>query len=113
MKNNSVKQLQSNLISLGYGRYMEPYGADGVFGTKTEQAVMLFQRDNNLAIDGIVGENTFAKIDQLLESNNQPYPNEEIENLQNIIKQKNDEITLLRKRIENASEEIDMALNLI
>jgi N-acetylmuramoyl-L-alanine amidase len=32
---------------------------DGIFGTLTEEAVKEFQKEHNLAIDGIVGPNTF------------------------------------------------------
>lgn len=35
---------------------------DGVFGTKTEQAVKQFQKKNKLKADGIVGKKTWAKL---------------------------------------------------
>lgn len=36
--------------------------ADGIFGPQTKQAVINFQRSNNLAADGIVGPNTWRKL---------------------------------------------------
>ncbi len=54
----AVKQLQEDLNRLGY-----PCGTpDGVFGTKTVNAVKAFQRDNGLTADGIAGGATLAKI---------------------------------------------------
>lgn len=61
-----VKQLQENLIKLGYGKYMEPYGADGKYGAKTKLAVKAFQRDNGLTVDGKAGPITLGKIEELL-----------------------------------------------
>ncbi len=51
---SAVKDLQSRLISLGYltGK------ADGIFGAKTFQAVIAFQRANRLSADGIAGSAT-------------------------------------------------------
>lgn len=46
-----VKQLQGNLIYLGYLNDV----ADGIFGAKTEAAVRRYQSRNGLAADGIVG----------------------------------------------------------
>lgn len=51
-KGNSVKWLQSFLN----------LETDGIFGAKTEQAVMNFQRSNGLKPDGIVGEQTARKL---------------------------------------------------
>lgn len=36
---------------------------DGVFGQKTKEAVMAFQKDKDLVVDGIVGANTWAIVD--------------------------------------------------
>ena len=56
-----VRQLQSLLIQLGYdcGRW----GADGDFGDCTEMAVRKFQKEHDLAVDGIAGKNTFAALE--------------------------------------------------
>ena len=56
-----VTLLQTQLIQRGYD--LQPYGADGKFGAKTETAVKAFQRDNGLTADGICGRNTLSAID--------------------------------------------------
>ncbi len=66
MRGSDVKNLQEMLIQLGYGGYMEPYGADGIFGDATEKAVLAFQKNNGLDQDGIVGPLTMDKIQELL-----------------------------------------------
>ncbi len=53
-----VTQIQQKLSDWGY--YFD--GIDGVFGSKTEEAVKYFQRKNNLTADGIAGKNTLAAI---------------------------------------------------
>ena len=57
---SDVKELQENLIALGYS--CGPDGADGDFGNNTDIAVRKFQKDYNLVQDGIVGKNTKAAI---------------------------------------------------
>lgn len=52
-----VTLAQTKLIQRGYD--LSPYGADGKFGAKTEEAVKAFQRDNNLVVDGIVGKKSW------------------------------------------------------
>ena len=47
--------LQDGLTTLGYNTG----GLDGVFGTQTNNAVREFQRRNGLAVDGLVGSNTW------------------------------------------------------
>ena len=54
-RGDSVRELQTILTNLGYS----PGVIDGVFGTGTLNAVRAFQRDNNLAVDGVVGQNTW------------------------------------------------------
>lgn len=65
---NAVRNLQSNLISLGYlsGK------ADGVFGKNTEDAVKAFQRKHGLTPDGIVGDSTKSKIAKAIKARNKP-----------------------------------------
>ncbi|MGH4051715.1 MAG: peptidoglycan-binding protein [Clostridium sp.] len=58
----AVNYLQQSLAKLGYNLGQ----VDGVFGSKTETAVKLFQKDNALAVDGIVGDITWAAIDKAL-----------------------------------------------
>ncbi|TGM28246.1 peptidoglycan-binding domain-containing protein [Leptospira levettii] len=58
----TVTFLQKNLITLGYGSILSPNGADGIFGSKTNQAVRDFQLKNSLVVDGIVGSKTWEKI---------------------------------------------------
>ncbi|NFI54514.1 hypothetical protein FDA52_16485 [Clostridium botulinum] len=54
----NVKLLQNNLKILGY----DPYSSDGLFGLNTYNALVSYQKDNNLIPDGIVGEKTINKI---------------------------------------------------
>ena len=57
-KGDEVKSLQTKLIELGYltGK------ADGVYGTKTYEAVVAFQQANKLSADGIAGSKTQTKL---------------------------------------------------
>lgn len=56
---NRVKILQQALIRLNYlsGK------ADGKFGTKTLDAVALFQKENGLSVDGLAGKKTLKAIE--------------------------------------------------
>lgn len=56
----SVKALQ--ILLMGYGYSMGDYGADADFGGVTEKAVRVFQEDNSLEVDGVVGPMTWAKL---------------------------------------------------
>lgn len=57
-----VLQLQMILQSLGY----DPGPIDGIFGPRTKNAIMRFQRDNGLKVDGIVGPETMRVINMLI-----------------------------------------------
>ena len=54
MQGDDIKYLQTYLNSKGYDCGIP----DGVFGTKSKQAVMLFQQANGLNPDGSFGPNT-------------------------------------------------------
>lgn len=57
-KGEAVREVQETLISRGY----LDGSADGIFGPKTEAAVLAFQKDNGLDATGIVGEATYAAL---------------------------------------------------
>ena len=59
-KGDNVKALQILLIGRGYS--CGCYGADGSFGTATDNAVRAFQKANGLTVDGICGPNTWNKL---------------------------------------------------
>ena len=53
-----VSEIQTRLKSWGYY-----FGAvDGIYGSKTEEAVRYFQRKNGLSVDGQVGNQTLAAL---------------------------------------------------
>ncbi|MCD5324799.1 MULTISPECIES: peptidoglycan-binding protein [Pontibacillus] len=60
MSGSKVKQLQNRLIDIGYD--LGKYGADGDYGPTTKRAVMAFQKDYGLAVDGIYGDRTESKL---------------------------------------------------
>lgn len=63
---DAVKQVQSDLISLGYS--CGSCGADGIFGLDTVNAVESFQAANGLEVDGEVGPLTQAAIKKAVEA---------------------------------------------
>lgn len=56
MRGDDVKEVQQALVRAGYS--IGPAGADGDFGRATETAVVEFQRDHGLDVDGEVGNDT-------------------------------------------------------
>ena len=59
-KNRAVRALQQLLILRGYK--LPNYGIDGDFGAETETVLQLFQRDENITVDGIVGPATWKAL---------------------------------------------------
>lgn len=59
-KGDDVKELQKNLMALGYK--VGKSGADGSFGPATKAAVLQYQKDNGLKVDGVVGNQTMNSI---------------------------------------------------
>ena len=62
-RGSDVKYMQELLMKAGES--LPKFGADGSFGLETKRAVQSFQRKNNLEIDGIVGKQTWAKLQEL------------------------------------------------
>lgn len=59
-KGDNVKALQ--ILLIGYGYSCGKSGADGDFGSDTDEAVCKYQKANGLTVDGIVGNDTWEKI---------------------------------------------------
>jgi murein L,D-transpeptidase YcbB/YkuD len=57
---DKVIELQTYLTDLGYGNLLEPEGIDGKFGPHTKNAVMAYQKNSGLTVDGIVGFYTWT-----------------------------------------------------
>ena len=57
-RSEEVRQIQTALRDRGYFTS----SIDGIFGTLTKNAVMNFQRDNGLTVDGIAGVNTLKAL---------------------------------------------------
>lgn len=57
-RSREVRQIQTALRDRGYFTS----SIDGIFGTLTKNAVMNFQRDNGLTVDGIAGTNTLKAL---------------------------------------------------
>ncbi len=59
---SEVKYLQSILKQLGYS--LGSGGIDGVFGKATHEAVVSFQKKQGIKADGLVGKNTWLKLEK-------------------------------------------------
>ncbi len=57
MRGDDVLALQHRLREIGHTSTITP---DGLFGADTKEAVMIFQRVNQLKVDGIVGSRTWT-----------------------------------------------------
>ncbi len=68
----NTKTVQDNLIKLGYGSLLRPYGADGKSGAKTKNAIKTFQREynakfkKNILVDGLKGNQTYSALNYWL-----------------------------------------------
>lgn len=55
-----VVDIQKKLMESGFG--LPKYGADGIYGSETAQAVVSFQLSNNLNPTGVMDDKTYAKL---------------------------------------------------
>ncbi|WP_051460562.1 N-acetylmuramidase domain-containing protein [Xanthobacter sp. 126] len=65
-----LPKVQSDLIALGYD--LGPAGADGVLGRRTREAVLRFQEEQGLAVDGKIGPQTKAAILAAIQAKESP-----------------------------------------
>lgn len=70
MSGADVREMQAGLIRLGYD--LGSWGADGDFGDMTEMAVIQFQRDSGLTMDGEYGPKSHAALTQALDKLDSP-----------------------------------------
>lgn len=61
-RGTDVMELQSLLKKIGY----DPGPVDGIYGSRMEQAVISFQRNNGLIPDGIIGPATYNLLNKFL-----------------------------------------------
>lgn len=71
MRGDDVRRMQEMLIHLGYGQLLQPDGADGDFGNNTYNAVVQFQMENGLFVDGEAGPDTLGKMQEMANVENQ------------------------------------------
>lgn len=59
--------LQQALIDLGFPmpRSTTSGSPDGIYGSETQAAIQAFQRANGLSADGIAGQDTLTRLDQI------------------------------------------------
>lgn len=57
-KGQDVVQLQQLLAAAGF----DPGTVDGIFGSRTKSATMRFQQAHGLAVDGVVGTQTWTAL---------------------------------------------------
>ncbi len=62
VRGTDVMEIQALLKKIGYN----PGEIDGIYGPRTRDAVIAFQRDNNLVPDGIIGPQTYGILNILL-----------------------------------------------
>ena len=97
MRGPQVEMLQLALIRAGYNIKGANNGIDGIFGDSTFNAVMAFQRNNGLSVDGIAGQATWKKLLPYITG----YVNYRIE--------RNDTFYRIAKRFGSTSEAISVA----
>jgi len=80
-RGNEVREIQRRLKNWDYYNG----SVDGIFGTKTKQAVIKFQKRNGLTADGIAGKKTLQKMGIYGLSNNSSSSNSNVNLLARVI----------------------------
>lgn len=72
-----VREVQQDLVRAGFP--LPIYGVDGQYGPETQRAVLKFQKQYGLLVDGLVGNQTLNKLKEVVNSsqkiNEFPLPN--------------------------------------
>jgi hypothetical protein len=71
-KGEKVKEAQTCLKKLGYS--LGRWGVDGKFGSATKTAVKKFQKAEGLSADGVIGEDTWPKLEETCRGASEPEP---------------------------------------
>jgi peptidoglycan hydrolase-like protein with peptidoglycan-binding domain len=71
-KGNLVRIAQEKLLAKGYK--LPKYGADGDYGSETEEAIKELQKDAKISVDGICGDDTWAVINSDFVKPTESYP---------------------------------------
>ncbi|MEM7102088.1 MAG: peptidoglycan-binding domain-containing protein [Bacteroidota bacterium] len=67
-----VQKLQQALIDAGHA--LAQYGADGIFGSETQQVVKNYQTSKGLIVDGVIGFGTLGEMDKQFANQSKPPP---------------------------------------
>ena len=93
-KGNLVRIAQEKLLVKGYK--LPKYGADGDFGDETETAVRKLQEDAGIAVDGIIGQDTWSVLNGDFVKPTESYPGYLIKK-----GQQSDDVRKLQERLIN------------
>lgn len=93
-KGNLVRIAQEKLLVKGYK--LPKYGADGYFGDETETAVRKLQEDAGIAVDGIIGLDTWSVLNGDFVKPTESYPGYLIKK-----GQQSDDVRKLQERLIN------------
>lgn len=80
-RGNEVRQIQQRLKDEGYYKG----SVDGIYGTQTKQAVLLYQQRNGLNADGVAGTLTLTSLGIVSSGGNGVYSDSDFNLLANII----------------------------
>ena len=58
MRGDDVQNVQQNLVEAGF-----PIDVDGIFGPRTNEAVLQFQQQRELVVDGSVSSTTLTTLE--------------------------------------------------
>lgn len=109
-RGEEVRKLQQSLIDTGF---LEEGEADGIFGPKTENAVIEFQRAHGIKQDGIAGPVTLSLLSQSQLEEDSVQGGEEAEDIEGIEEAVESETNPGQELLDRGSEDRDKAAAII